>query len=237
MNLYRSFDVSSRKSLRSWSNISNFIFSIWFILFVVHMPVFPYIAATGMLSFIFLWFIHFDDLKKFKPLAGYANLITLVRLIIVLVIGFWYIKLSDITVFIMGLTAVLMDAIDGYVAKKYHQQSEFGKHFDMEADAFYVLILTCILYLKDFFGLWIVVLGFLPYLYGFFIYLMGVADKEPKKAKFRTRIAGLFFIAILMPFVFDFGFYYPVVIVAGILLLTSFLASFIMIITSSRKET
>ena len=237
MNAYRSFDVSSWKSFRSWSNISHFIFSIWFVLFVVHVPVFPYVVATGMLSFMILWLIHFDDLKKFKPLAGYANLITLIRLIIVLVIGFWYIQLSDITIFIMGLTAVLLDAIDGYVAKKYHQQSEFGRHFDMEADAFYVLMITCILYLKDFFDLWIVVLGFLPHLYGVFIYLMGVADKEPKKAKFRTRIAGLFFIAILMPFVLDFRFYYPVMIVAVILLLASFLASFIMIIGSIRKET
>ena len=50
--------------------------------------------------------------------------------------------------FIIGISIFCLDGLDGFIARKYKQTSEFGAYFDMETDAFYVFLYTIILFEK-----------------------------------------------------------------------------------------
>ncbi len=66
---------------------------------------------------------------------------------------------------LLGLTvpALALDAVDGYVARRTHTISELGARFDMEVDAFLILVLGA--YVAQDLGWWVLTLGLLRYAY------------------------------------------------------------------------
>ncbi len=59
--------------------------------------------------------------------------------------------------------ALLLDAVDGRVARRRQASSEFGARFDMEVDAFLILVLSC--YAVPRFGAWVLAIGLARYAY------------------------------------------------------------------------
>jgi len=59
--------------------------------------------------------------------------------------------------------ALALDAIDGWVARRTGTVSELGARFDMEVDAFLLLVLG--LYVAESMGLWVLAIGALRYLF------------------------------------------------------------------------
>jgi phosphatidylglycerophosphate synthase len=211
-----------------WNSFHAVLFSFLFILYTVFPTIYPVIFA-GLFSFLVYWLLNFETLKTYKPFAGYANLTTLLRLMLVIVAGLLYNNLTDINLFIIGLSIFALDGLDGFIARKLNQESEFGAYFDMETDAFYVCIFTIILFEKGLAGYWIIVPGFMRYLNGTIILFLGKKSEEEIRSKIGPLIAGLFFMAILTPFVLSKKYYHPVLIVSSALLVLSFLYSFIRI--------
>jgi phosphatidylglycerophosphate synthase len=66
-------------------------------------------------------------------------------------------------VWMVGLIAValLLDGVDGQVARRTGTSSEFGARFDMEVDAFLILLL-CV-QVAETFGLWVLAIGLMRY--------------------------------------------------------------------------
>ncbi len=106
-----------------------------------------------------------------SPGLGAANRITLGRAILVLPIatlalhpdvprdaGYWWIIL-------WSTTAMLMDSLDGRVARRSGTTSVFGARFDMELDAFLMLALSLLVWQSGKVGPWVLLIGALRYLF------------------------------------------------------------------------
>jgi phosphatidylglycerophosphate synthase len=66
---------------------------------------------------------------------------------------------------LVGLTVVALslDAVDGQVARRSATASAFGARFDMEVDAFLILVLS--VYASRSFGVWVLAIGAMRYAY------------------------------------------------------------------------
>ncbi|WP_246159309.1 CDP-alcohol phosphatidyltransferase family protein [Catellatospora sichuanensis] len=66
---------------------------------------------------------------------------------------------------LVGITvvALVLDAVDGKVARRTGTASPFGARFDMEVDAFLILVLSC--YVAPAVGPWVLAIGAMRYVY------------------------------------------------------------------------
>ncbi|WP_230687013.1 CDP-alcohol phosphatidyltransferase family protein [Catellatospora vulcania] len=66
---------------------------------------------------------------------------------------------------LVGITvvALVLDAVDGKVARRTQTASAFGARFDMEVDAFLILVLSC--YVAPAAGPWVLAIGTMRYVY------------------------------------------------------------------------
>jgi phosphatidylglycerophosphate synthase len=63
----------------------------------------------------------------------------------------------------LALIAMTLDGLDGWLARRSGMQSAFGARFDMEVDAFLILILAILVYQSGKAGVWILLSGVLRY--------------------------------------------------------------------------
>ena len=109
-------------------------------------------------------------LSQHLPLEhfGAANRVTLLRAgITALAAGL--IGRSELTPnqnwFIAGLAglALLLDGVDGWLARRHGLESPFGARFDMEVDAFFILVLAALVHQTDKAGGWVLLSGAMRY--------------------------------------------------------------------------
>ncbi|MGS2742891.1 CDP-alcohol phosphatidyltransferase family protein [Halomonas sp. LS-001] len=98
---------------------------------------------------------------------GWANRVTLLRgvLIAVIAAGLWM-PLSPLGYWQwlgVALVALLLDGVDGWVARRTHSQTAFGARFDMELDALLIVLLCLGLILKTSVGPWVLLIGAMRY--------------------------------------------------------------------------
>ena len=105
---------------------------------------------------------------------GAANAATLARLTIaclltgyvaVLFTGFAPSAAQSTSVFGIAVAALLLDALDGWLARKTATVSAFGARFDMEVDALLILILSIAAWATGKAGVWVLMSGAARYLY------------------------------------------------------------------------
>ncbi|MEX2474883.1 CDP-alcohol phosphatidyltransferase family protein [Marinobacter sp.] len=111
---------------------------------------------------------HWPGAREF----GWANRATLLRaaLVILLIslapfaesLGGWLWLYA-----VLCLLALILDGVDGSIARKTGSQSEFGARFDMELDALFILGLCVTVIALNKAGLWVLSLGLMRY--GFLI--------------------------------------------------------------------
>lgn len=102
---------------------------------------------------------------------GYANLVTAFRACLVSLLGAVIVCFDELATdraVLFGLVGMVLftlalDGIDGYLARRYGQESAFGARFDMEIDALMILILSCAAALLDKAGAWVVLIGLMRY--------------------------------------------------------------------------
>lgn len=99
---------------------------------------------------------------------GFGNLVTLGRLAIVaaLIVPLFGAAGLQWTVFTMAAVALVLDGIDGWLARRQGLTSRFGARFDMEVDAALALLLALNAYAAGTMGIWIVALAAPRYLFG-----------------------------------------------------------------------
>jgi len=101
-------------------------------------------------------------------LFGPANTVTLVRSTLVglvaAVVATSFTEAISLPLLIaLTVPALALDAVDGFVARRTHTISELGARFDMEVDAFLILVLGA--YVAQDLGWWVLTLGLLRYAY------------------------------------------------------------------------
>lgn len=126
--------------------------------------------GQSMVAFIGLLLALLPFLPQHQPLQrfGAANEVTLVRAgIAALLAGFiGYLSLTPGLAWSMTALAgiaLMLDGVDGWLARRNQMQSQFGARFDMEVDAFFILVLALLVYQMDKAGIWVVLSGAMRY--------------------------------------------------------------------------
>lgn len=101
---------------------------------------------------------------------GWANRITLVRGVLVCVLAGGLAApeaMAERTWVIAGLalTALVLDGLDGWLARRTATTSAFGARFDMELDAFLILVLCMNLVALEQVGAWALAVGAMRYVF------------------------------------------------------------------------
>lgn len=181
-----------------------------------------------MLTFLsFAWHManNFHLVKSLKPLGGYANWITFLRMLLLLFVAINFQNMAYHTIALYFAVNIVLDMIDGIVARKFKTASIFGLYFDMELDAFYVCLASIILYTEGLTGSWIIWIGLLRYLFTFLVVLLDIDIKSEPKQQFASLVAGALFWCLLIPF-FNLQFNF-ILMLASTLVVVSFIKSFI----------
>lgn len=138
------------------------------------------------------------------PRFGYANLVTAIRAAIVsfvcgtvfLAEGFQWDPRVEWAVVAAVLVALVLDGIDGRLARRLGQASDFGARFDMEVDALLILILSGAALLLDKAGWWVLLIGLMRYGFVFAqVFLPALSAPLPPSFRRKTvcvlQVAGL----------------------------------------------
>lgn len=101
---------------------------------------------------------------------GAANRVTLVRAGLVSLIAACLVDpawLAGVAHGLVGVAtlALLADGLDGWVARRTGTQSDFGARFDMELDAFLILVLACCVIASGKAGEWVLAIAAMRYLF------------------------------------------------------------------------
>jgi phosphatidylglycerophosphate synthase len=132
---------------------------------------------------------------------GAANAVTLLRLVLVLALAVVFPGRAG-WVWAAALVAVLcLDAVDGYLARRSGEAAAFGSHFDMETDAFIVLLAGVELFLRDRVGAWVLVGGALRYLYVIVLWCLPSELGEHPRSSFGRWAFFFLFVGLTVPFV------------------------------------
>lgn len=135
----------------------------------VHVPV----IAGGVLAAIFV-LVLLGLPQHRHPRFGYANIVTALRAGLISMVGATVLfsdafRAEQIDHMIWATCAAVMfalslDGVDGYLARRFRQASAFGARFDMELDAFLILILSVAATELGKAGSWVLLIGALRYL-------------------------------------------------------------------------
>ncbi len=151
----------------------------------------PYVLSlVTIVSFLGLAFSQQTNLNTL------ANMVTLFRFLLIVGASFGFAILDDYYLLAILIIAVSLDGLDGHLARKHKQSSVFGQYFDMEVDAFFVLLMCIYYYLFRDIGWWILVPGLMRYIYVIVLSLFPKTNFVEKKKKYATYIAGFFFVIL-----------------------------------------
>lgn len=218
-------ELSYSSFYKKWSfvmsilNILGLAFSIWNT---------NYILWVGLVTLLFSFYLYkmVLCLPKFPLYIGYANWVSLIRLCIILLSFTFYRQTNDFYLFILFLIAISFDGLDGYLARKHNQTSEAGGNFDMEIDAFLVLVLSFIHFYEHRLSWLILIPGSLRYTYELLLFWLPKSNREILPKKVRATIAVSFFLSLLIPFITQEYYLIMITYLSGTLIVCSFLFSF-----------
>jgi phosphatidylglycerophosphate synthase len=195
-----------------------------------------FFIVPALMSFMLLFFFNRNELRMLKPYAGWANRITAFRFLAIVVLAYVYQNLSDIQIACWLGATIPLDGLDGYLARKRQEQTLMGAYLDMETDAFFVCIVSCMLFLRGLSGYEVLIIGFFRYFYVIIIYLCGFQYIKEQKTRIGPIVAVFVFIALTLSFVLPDGPRKLIIYSALILLTVSFSYSFWLLLNTFRNK-
>ncbi len=189
------------------------------------------LAAVALASFGFYALSNVDMWRAVRPLGGYANWVSVARLSGVLALGVWATSLPPLVVGLCAVALTTADGLDGYLARKYGHESDFGAHLDMETDALHLCMLTALSYFLGLLPAVIFAVGYTRYVYVLVIAAAGVRDKPLPRSNLNRVIAVTIQYTLAAVFVLPAVIHVPAVVIASALLLFSFARSAVYMLT------
>jgi phosphatidylglycerophosphate synthase len=98
---------------------------------------------------------------------------------------------------IVATAALLLDGIDGWMARRSGMVSDFGAHFDMEVDSLFVLALSVLAYGTGDVGAWVLAIGLMRYIFVFAGWLWPVLA-APLMPLLRRKVISVLQAAVLI---------------------------------------
>ncbi len=182
------------------------------------------LSLGAIISFSSLIHRNSKDLKKMVPSGGYANLVTGIRLLLLIIGSFLFSTVSKEVLFGIMTCAVLLDILDGFLARKYGHTSIFGQYFDMEVDAFFVLLMCFYYFQYQEIGWWILIPGVLRYVFRIFTLMFPKEGYVESKKSYAAMVAGTFFTILLACILFNLPY---ALLIGSIAIMLSFSVSII----------
>lgn len=177
-----------------------------------------WLPLWAFISFIFFFYHNFSN----KNLLSYANQVTAFRFLLSSITALSLAYLSNLVIFcLFGLT-ILLDGLDGYLARKYQQESSLGALFDKTTDAYFVLVLSFLLIQNYPIPFWFIGIGYLHYGYELLMTGLDWHTLSIPKNPVGKYVAALLFISLLSPFLLKVDWYLPIIYIATISTLISF---------------
>ena len=129
-------------------------------------PAQPLVALAVFASMITVALLALRDHHPF-PRLGPANQITMIRAGIAAIAASLMAEPAGASVawVLVIATAVMaaLDGVDGWLARRTGLSSAFGARFDMETDAFFMLVLSVLVWRHDKAGVWVLAIGLMRY--------------------------------------------------------------------------
>lgn len=152
---------------------------------------------------------------------GTANTITAIRIVLLALLPA---AAGTSTVHLIGLSVLILvlDGLDGWLARRYTLSSEFGSFFDKETDALFLLLLCGLAAFRGPLSRWILGAGLLRY--GFVVTVFLLPSRETSESRSSwARYVYLFMIAALLASFLPYSAVYrPLVAAASMVLVASF---------------
>ncbi|HFE63992.1 MAG TPA: hypothetical protein ENK14_06185 [Caldithrix sp.] len=179
------------------------------------------LVISAVVTFLFLLATARNDWTE-KSVFGKANTLTAFRLLAVFYLALYGFQLNNYLILGIGLLILILDGVDGWLAKRNHETSDFGAYFDKETDAFFMLILCLLAIGKGLIWSWVVLLGLMRYLFAIFLFLY----KTEVKAERRSQVGRIIYIIVVSALLSAFlpypVIYQPAILIATVLLGYSF---------------
>jgi phosphatidylglycerophosphate synthase len=154
------------------------------------------LAVVGLSSlgatFATLWRIE-------RPKVVLPTLITSLRIVITAGIGFAGPALTGRQIALGMLVVFLLDGLDGMIARRLNGVSRLGAELDGEGDAFLVAVACVLSWLTLPIGAWILVPGFLRYVYVLTVAFVPSRGRAPA-SRLASRAFGVAFSGFLLGF-------------------------------------
>lgn len=129
-------------------------------------PSFPYVAGAAYLGAASL-IVTLAVSRLAAPSFGIANTVTLLRVMLTALLAGLAFEAPSVAVLwfavVVATVALILDGVDGWVARRRGEASSFGARFDMETDAALMLVLAILVWMLGRSGAWILLAGVLRY--------------------------------------------------------------------------
>jgi phosphatidylglycerophosphate synthase len=165
-------------------------------------------GTAAMAAYLVLGLLTVGTLAAHRPHQrfGAANRLTLTRGAAVVTLAGFLAGPIDTTLSwaaaLLGFLCIALDGVDGWLARRYATVSQFGARFDMEVDAFLMLVLALLLVASGIVGAWVLLVGAARYLFVAAGWLVP-ALRAPLPYSERRRVAcvfqGLALVLALLP--------------------------------------
>jgi phosphatidylglycerophosphate synthase len=163
---------------------------------------------------------------RWTPQGGFGlpNAITTLRLSLTSGLFFGGLMMPAWLLVLVATAVVTLDGLDGWVARRFGSQSDFGAHYDTAVDSLYTLALSVLLLAREVVGGWVMIAGLWHYAF----VLWAWAFPSARESK-RSLFAACIFVALVstmgVAFLLPPAFATPLVGLAVILQSASFARS------------
>jgi phosphatidylglycerophosphate synthase len=135
------------------------------------------------------------------PSFGAANGVTLTRgamtLLLAALIGVRSSAALGWAVVAVAVVAVVLDGVDGWLARSRNETSAFGARFDMEVDALLILVLAALVWHLDKAGPWILAAGLLRYAFVLFSFALPWMERVLPPSRRRQTVCVLQIVSLI----------------------------------------
>ena len=96
-----------------------------------------------------------------EKIMNVPNSITLFRLLLAIPLAYFIMQKNNFYMILLYSTIVVLDGVDGFIARMFKQKTKFGDHFDSFTDGFVVALMILLLYLTARIPLYILMLVYI----------------------------------------------------------------------------
>lgn len=215
--------------LELWIKFNSIIQSILILLSLYYQSIFLYMFVILLLHF-YLFLFDISNKKRLIP-----NAVTLFRVCHIPLLYLFKFDLSIIVWIILSF--IMLDGLDGLLAKQLNVTSMFGEFFDKECDASFVSFVTLLISINSSFY-YLALIGLLRYIFVFVSYIIKVIKQLPTLPDHSSQLSRISFILFLLCIILGCYINYSVwaIVLWKIgfyLMLVSYMVSFIVILTKN----